>query len=200
MTDAIEVLGDHGGATHLVGWCHYLARRRGQSLVFEYADAWHDRAGSFARDPANLPLEHRRIYSSSNKSTLPGVVRDTAPDHWGQQLIRHAFRKAGEQRALSEIGYLFVHRRSDENRRAPVPPGRRRGFRSPYRQDPACLTSSGCQPALINAADAVQSNTETAEDLKLLLNEGSPLGGARPKSAVIDNAGRLAIAKFPEER
>ena len=44
----------------------------------------------------------------------------------------------------------------------------------------------------------MQSNTETAEDLKLLLNEGSPLGGARPKSAVIDNAGRLAIAKFPK--
>ena len=53
-------------------------------------------------------------------------------------------------------------------------------------------------PALLNAADAVLSNTETSEDLKLLLNEGSPLGGARPKSAVIDNDGRLAIAKFPK--
>ena len=53
-------------------------------------------------------------------------------------------------------------------------------------------------PALINAADAVLSSTETAEDLKLLLNEGSPLGGARLKSAIIDNAGRLAIAKFPK--
>ena len=53
-------------------------------------------------------------------------------------------------------------------------------------------------PALINAADAVQTNTETAEDLKLLLNEGAPLGGARPKSAVMDNDGTLAIAKFPK--
>lgn len=53
-------------------------------------------------------------------------------------------------------------------------------------------------PALINAADAVQANTETAEDLKLLLNEGSPLGGSRPKSAVMDNDGTLAIAKFPK--
>ena len=54
-------------------------------------------------------------------------------------------------------------------------------------------------PALVSASDAVQSNTETSEDLKLLLNEGSPLGGARPKSAVIDNDGRLAIAKFPKK-
>ena len=53
-------------------------------------------------------------------------------------------------------------------------------------------------PQLVNAADAVEANTETAEDLKLLLNEGSPLGGARPKSAVADNDGTLAIAKFPK--
>ncbi len=53
-------------------------------------------------------------------------------------------------------------------------------------------------PALISAVDAVLSNTETAEDLKFLLYEGSPLGGARPKSVVIDNDGRLAIAKFPK--
>ena len=30
------------------------------------------------------------------------------------------------------------------------------------------------------------------------MNEGSPLGGARPKSAVMDNDGTLAIAKFPK--
>ena len=44
---------------------------------------------------------------------------------------------------------------------------------------------------------AIQANTESAEDLRLLLNEGSPLGGARPKSAVINSEGSLAIAKFP---
>ena len=52
-------------------------------------------------------------------------------------------------------------------------------------------------PALLNAAMAIQANTESAEDLRLLLNEGSPLGGARPKSAVINSEGSLAIAKFP---
>ena len=196
MTDAIEVFVDYGGATGLVGRCHYLARRHGQSSVFEYADAWHDRADAFALDPANLPMERQQLYTSSNKSALPGALRDTAPDRWGRQLIRRAFRKAGEQRALSEIDYLLAisdqtrigalrYRREGEEAfdhnigRYPVPPLIR-------------------LPALVNAADAVLSNTETAEDLKLLLNEGSPLGGARPKSVVIDNAGRLAIAKFPK--
>lgn len=48
----------------------------------------------------------------------------------------------------------------------------------------------------MRAADAVQTDTETAEDLKL--NPGSALGGARPKPALADSDGRLAIAKFPK--
>ena len=196
MTDIIEVFIDHNGETRLVGRCHYIARRRGQSSVFEYADAWQDRAGAFALDPANLPLEHRQIYTSSNKSALPGALRDTAPDRWGQQLIRRAFRKAGEQRALSEIDYLLA---INDQTRIGALRYRREGEEAfghnvgRYRVPPLIRL-----PALVNAADAVLSNTETAEDLKLLLNEGSPLGGARPKSAVTDNAGRLAIAKFPK--
>ena len=196
MTDTIEVLIDHHGETRLVGRCRYIARRRGQSSVFEYAGAWHDCADAFALDPANLPLERRRIYTSSSKSALPGALRDTAPDRWGQQLVRRAFRKAGEQRALSEIDYLLA---IDDQTRIGALRYRREGEEAfdhtigRYRVPPLIRL-----PALVNAADAVLSNTETAEDLKLLLNEGSPLGGARPKSAVIDNDGRLAIAKFPK--
>ena len=196
MTDTIEVFVDHNGQTPLVGRCHYIARRHGQSSVFEYADAWHDRAGAFALDPANLPLERRQIYTSSGKSALPGALRDTAPDRWGQQLIRRAFRKAGEQRALSEIDYLLA---INDRTRIGALRYRREGEETfdhdigRYRVPPLIRL-----PALLNAADAVLSSTETAEDLRLLLNEGSPLGGARPKSAVIDNDGHLAIAKFPK--
>jgi serine/threonine-protein kinase HipA len=52
--------------------------------------------------------------------------------------------------------------------------------------------------ALINAADAVHGETETAQDLRFLLGAGSPVGGARPKSVVALPDGRLAIAKFPK--
>lgn len=52
--------------------------------------------------------------------------------------------------------------------------------------------------AWLRAVDAVHSDTETAADLRYLLGHGSPLGGARPKSAVVLADGSLAIAKFPK--
>lgn len=52
--------------------------------------------------------------------------------------------------------------------------------------------------ALLRAAEAIHLERETAEDLRFLLGEGSPLGGARPKSAVRRDDGGLAIAKFPK--
>ncbi len=41
--------------------------------------------------------------------------------------------------------------------------------------------------------------SDTEEDLRLLLAPGSSLGGARPKSSVRDKDGHLAIAKFPRK-
>jgi serine/threonine-protein kinase HipA len=87
MTDAIEIYIDRAGVTHLVGRSRYVAKRHGQSSVFEYADEWLKNPNVFALDPANLPLGGGQIYTTSDKSPLPGGLRDTAPDRWGQQLI-----------------------------------------------------------------------------------------------------------------
>jgi serine/threonine-protein kinase HipA len=53
---------------------------------------------------------------------------------------------------------------------------------------------------LLNASEALDEDTATAEDLMLLLRGGSSLGGARPKAHVLDNFGRVAIAKFPSAK
>ena len=196
MTSTVEVYIDQGDETVPLGICRYVAKRRGQSSVFEYDSRWLERKNAFAVDPQNLPLQAGPIYTSSEKSALPGAMRDTAPDRWGQQLIKRAFRKAGEERALSEIDYLLA---MTDLTRIGALRYRREGEGDfdhdigHYRVPPLIQL-----PALVNAADAVQTNTETAQDLKLLLNEGSPLGGARPKSAVVDEDGSLAIAKFPK--
>lgn len=196
MTETIEVHIDYGGETRLVGHCRYATRVRNKSSVFEYADEWLSYSEAFALDPANLPLNSNPVYSNSEKSALPGAMRDSAPDRWGQQLIRRAFRKSGERRSLSDMDFLLAI--SDQTRIGALRYKREGEIDfdhdiGRYRVPPLIRL-----PALLNAADAVQGNTETAEDLKLLLNEGSPLGGARPKSVVVDRDGRLAIAKFPK--
>ncbi len=196
MTETIEVHIDHGGKTRLVGRCRYADKVRGQSSVFEYSSEWLTCSEAFALDPANLPLSPSPIYTNFEKSALPGAMRDSAPDRWGRQLIRRAFRKSGELRSLSEIDYLLAI--NNHTRIGALRFKREGEIDFDHDIDRYRIPSLIRLPALLNAADAVQNNTETAEDLKLLLNEGSPLGGARPKSAVVDNDGQLAIAKFPK--
>lgn len=194
MNDTIEIHIDTLDGTSIVGRFRYVNKRHSQSSAFEYADEWLRGTNAFAIDPENLPLQEGVFYTSSDKSALPGALRDAAPDRWGRQLIRRALGKAGERRTLSEIDYLLG---VTDHTRIGALRFRQEGEDSfdhhitNFRVPPLIQL-----PALINAADAVQTNTETAKDLKLLLNEGSPLGGARPKSAVEDKDGSLAIAKF----
>ena len=54
-------------------------------------------------------------------------------------------------------------------------------------------------PRLLSATERVLNEKESDEDLRLLLAPGSSLGGARPKAAVRDRDGTLAIAKFPQK-
>ena len=196
MTETIEIHIDHGGETRLVGHCRYVVKVRNQSSVFEYADEWLSYSEAFALDPANLPLDTNPVYSNSEKSALPGAMRDTVPERWGKKLIRRAIRKSGEKRSLSEIDYLLAM--NDQTRIGALRYKREGEIDFEYDMGRNRVPRVTQLPALLNAADAVQRKTETADDLKLLLNEGSPLGGARPKTVVVDKNGQLAIAKFPK--
>ena len=50
---------------------------------------------------------------------------------------------------------------------------------------------------MMTASRAVETNTETAEDLAYLRSRGTSVGGLRPKCSVIDTDGALSIGKFP---
>jgi serine/threonine-protein kinase HipA len=54
-------------------------------------------------------------------------------------------------------------------------------------------------PGLLSATEHVISDSDTDDDLRLLLAPGSSLGGARPKASVRDRDGQLAMAKFPHQ-
>jgi serine/threonine-protein kinase HipA len=187
---SVEVHIDWQGQPHLVGRLH--AADRSASVSFEYASTWLQRDDAFAIDPTSLPLQR----GAHHGGTLFGAIQDCGPDRWGRVLIERAVRKKVlAQKPYRDIDYVLA---LDDVARV----GALR-FRLDS-ESPFLAAATGKLPplvrlsALLRATDAIHSETETAEDLRFLLGAGSPLGGARPKSAVSLADEQLAIAKFPK--
>ena len=185
-----EVHIDWGGKTWLAGRLH--ATGRGPAVAFEYAPEWLKRADAFPIDPTSLPLQTGVQHSP----VLFGALQDCGPDRWGRILIERAVRKQVlPQKPYRDIDYVLAL--DDASRLGALR----------FRLDatsPFLAVSTGKLPplirlqALLRAAAAIHSETDTAADLRFLLGAGSPLGGARPKAAVSLADGRLALAKFPK--
>jgi serine/threonine-protein kinase HipA len=185
---SVEVHIDWQGETRLVGRLH--TADRGSSVSFEYAAEWLQRDDAFAIDPTSLSLQRTPQHAAS----VFGAIQDCGPDRWGRVLIERAVRKKVlPQKPYHEMDYVLA---LDDASRIGV---------LRFRFDTASsflAASSGKLPplvrlsALLRATDAIHNETETAQDLRFLLGAGSPLGGARPKSAVALADDRLAIAKF----
>ena len=195
VSESIEVHIDHDGQSRLVGRCRYITKSHGSSSVFEYDDAWLKFSKAFALDPANLLLGNNPVFLGSDRSALPGAIRDGAPDRWGRQLIRRAFSKSKAKHALSEIDFLLGI--NDQSRIGALRFRREGESNFDENIDHIPVPTLNRLPALLEAADAVLNEMETSDQLNLLLSEGSPLGGAQPKSAILDKSGTPAIAKFP---
>lgn len=186
----VEVHVEWNGETRRVGSLHLAGR--GPAVTFVYADEWLRTPDAFALDPTNLPLRAGAHHSPG----LFGAFQDCGPDRWGRLLIERAVRREVLPRqAYQDLDFVLA---LDDASRI----GALRFRRSP--DSPFLAASGGRIPplvqlaALLNAAAAVQGETETAQDLRFLLGQGSPLGGARPKSAIRLADGTLAIAKFPK--
>jgi serine/threonine-protein kinase HipA len=186
---SIEVHLDLKGEPRLVG--RLYPSDRGSRVSFEYDASWLQNSG-FSIDPGSLSLGRGAFHSQ----TLFGVIADCGPDRWGRVLIDRAVRKSVlGSKPYRDIDYVLAL--DDASRLGAL------RFRTDPK-GPFLSETTGRVPPLINlsmllrATEAIHAETETAEDLKFLLGAGSPLGGARPKSAVSLKDGSLALAKFPK--
>ena len=187
---SIDVHIDWRGEPVLAG--RLYSSKNGPAVAFEYAPDWLARKDVFAIDPAFLPLGPGRHYSK----TLFGAMQDCGPDRWGRTLIQRAVRKGVlRQKPYHDIDYALEL--EDVSRIGAL------RFRVDANGPFLAPAERGLPPivelaALKRASDAILTETETAKDLRFLLGYGSPLGGARPKSAVRLQDKRLGIAKFPK--
>ncbi len=189
----IQIAGEDVPAGRL--WAHRSGR--GESATFAYSPEYIKRDDSYELDP--LLVKNTGQQQTPEGQALFGAFSDAAPDGWGRRLIRrseihHAEEHRTAEREIAEIEYLLG-----------VRDGLRQGalrFRDPAEgtylaeedtEIPQLLDLS----RLLTAAEQLEREEETPEDLRLLLEGGSSLGGARPKAHVIDQDGHIGIAKFP---
>ena len=189
---------DLDGNPHLAGrlWAH--VRKNKESASFEYGKTWLENPLRFSLEPA-LQVGPGAFHTPAD-TPMFGAIGDSAPDRWGRALMRRAERRRAERagtapRSLQELDFLLLV--DDEARQGALRFAEKEG--GPFlRQEGVKRIPPLVQlPELLSAAEHVVEDKDTEDDLRLLIAPGSSLGGARPKSSVIEKDGQLAIAKFP---
>lgn len=170
----------------------------GKRSAFSYDERWLRDARFFTLSPDLLPV----LSAQHPQQVFFRALEDTAPDSWGERVIRRAHAKLRQQDretpALEPVDFLMW---VDDEARV----GALRLFDP---QAKVYLRSGGTHShvpplveldKIVRAARALEAGTESAQDLQYLLGQGTSLGGARPKSTVRDTDGRLALGKFPSQ-
>ena len=158
---------------------------------FVYNPAYLKRPDAVPLESYELPLSPRRFQTVKLKGIF-GALRDASPDAWGRRIIdKHTGRTD-----LTELDYL-LHSPQDRAGalsfgRDKVPPALVRRFNQIIQLE-----------ALLAAAelfmdDEAAGTPGVPEQLFELLQPGTSMGGARPKSVVEDREG-LWLAKFPDK-
>jgi serine/threonine-protein kinase HipA len=153
---------------------------------FAYGRRYLERTNALPVDPVSLPLGATPRDVATNGG-LYGAFRDASPDYWGRLVIAAEAKVPPE--ALSEMDYLL---QANASRVGNLDFRRSLEEGEPERRPPA-FQSLG---ELLEAASRLQEGKEVSQDLLRLLEQGSSVGGARPKCTVeLEDA--LWIAKFP---
>jgi serine/threonine-protein kinase HipA len=194
--EPVEVSVETGGRELTAGtlWVH---DRGGQTATFRYADSYLASPDSYDLDPA-LPRSSGVFHTPPGRAMFSALA-DSAPDRWGENLMRREERERARAidatpRTLGKADFLLGVR--DDARQGAVR-FRRPGSTSYYSAHEHAVPRLIELPRLLHAIDHLDTEGTLDRDLRDLIAAGSSLGGARPKAAVIDVSGRLAIAKFP---
>ena len=180
-----------GESRQRVGTVRFGGLRQRQISVFRYGDEWIEDPSAFALAPS-LPLTDQRFHFASlpddPSTSIPGVFSDGAPDAWGRSIIARA---SGVPR--HEMGYVFAV--DDRTRQGALRFMDDEG--EPLANDvpptPRVLDLPRLQSLCQNIESGIGDLAVFARELR---GAAASLGGARPKSVVVDQSGTLHVAKF----
>ena len=187
----------------LVGELGYESLRGSDSYSFKYDNDWLRLYGSLflSADINNYPGQQ---YTQPDRDIF-GCFSDALPDRWGRLLLnrREQILATDEKRAVRKLSSFDYLMGIDDY-------SRMGGFRFKEKQDGEYIN---CEKSLrippltdIRALVAASMEIEKSEELNQLpekkwllqlVHPGTSLGGARPKAGVMNDEGRLCVAKFP---
>ena len=158
-------------------------------ITFNYGKSYLERAEAIPLYLPELPLQPGEL-PLLNGLTMPGCIRDAAPDAWGRRVILN--RKFGirsnelNRLELSELTFLLE---SGSDRIGAL------DFqRSPSVYEPRSQVNAGLEE-LIESAQRVEQGIPLSPELDQALFHGSSIGGARPKALIEDGSVKY-VAKF----
>lgn len=194
MTTTVRLVLPDGDEVE-VGTLRFAAARGRESTVFTYTAGYIEDPRAYPVDPL-LPLRSGPFVTGEHG--LYGAMSDSAPDRWGENLLRRAERGAAREQGRTSRTLLpshFLLGVHDELRQGALR----------YTDESGAYLSGSERgvpravelPALLDLTDRALHDPSLDSDLRDLVDAGGSLGGARPKAAVRDHTGTLMIAKFP---
>ncbi len=174
-----------------VGTVQFGGVRQKQISFFRYADEWIESPSAFALAPS-LPLGDQRFFFAGlpddSSGSIPGVFSDCAPDAWGRSII---VRSAGTPQ--HEMGYVLAV--DDRTRHG--------ALRFLDAEGNPLANDAPPTPRVLDLArlrrhcqDIESGRGDLAALARELRGATASLGGARPKSVVLDEEGTFHVAKF----
>ena len=162
----------------------------GEQIVFNYGQSYLARENAIPLYDPELPLQPG-VLPLLNGLSMPGCMRDAAPDAWGRRVIIN--KKLGlkgkgvaDTSQLDELTYLLE---SGSDRIGAL------DFQLSATEYVPRLSKNASLEELLESADRVEKGIPLTPELDQALQHGTSIGGARPK-ALIEHDNKKFIAKF----
>ena len=163
---------------------------------------------------------HPNVFLSEDLQNFPGVqytqpqkdifscFSDALPDRWGRTLLlrREQLKAAEEKRAVRRLTSFDLLKGIDDASRmgsfrfAETPGGDFINCETDFRVPPFTKINELMLAAHEIEASEAKSILPKEKWINQLIHPGTSLGGARPKASVLDEDGKLTVAKFPSRK
>ena len=159
-------------------------------VLFTYGQSYLDNPNAISIYDEELPLQSGVQEKNFGTESLPGCIRDAAPDAWGRKVILHkllgALGKTADTGDVDDLTYL-IESGSDRI-------GGLDFQKSPKNYEPRLAGQSPLEE-LLQSANLIEEGMPLTPELEQSITYGTSIGGARPKVLINDDHAKY-IAKF----